>query len=95
MTKIKTQHSSETARLTLKVSPRAKRSEILGREGDLLRVKLAALPVDGAANRALVELLAEFFGVPKKNIKILRGERSRIKEVEIQGLRKAQASVRS
>jgi TIGR00251 family protein len=81
----------QSLRLNVKATPRAKRSEVLGIEEDVLRVKLKAPPVEGAANRVLVDLLGEFFQVPKKNIKILRGERSRIKEVEIQGLSKAQA----
>lgn len=77
--------------LQCKVTPRASRSALVGPEGAYLKLKLQAPPVEGAANEALVELFREIFQVPKKNIKILRGEKSRIKQVEIQGLRWAQA----
>ena len=59
---------------------------MLGYEGETLRIKLNAPPIDGAANQRLIEFLAEKFDVAKKNIKILHGEKSRIKEVEILGL---------
>lgn len=68
------------------MTPRARRSEVLGYEGETLRIKLNAPPIDGAANQRLIEFLAEKFDVAKKNIKILHGEKSRIKEVEILGL---------
>lgn len=85
------EETSTGIRLTIKVVPRSSRSELLGPMGDFLKVKLQAPPVEGAANEALIELLRDIFRVPKKNIKILRGEKSRIKQVEIQGLSLAQA----
>jgi uncharacterized protein len=51
-----------------------------------LRVRLAAPPVEDAANRALVEFLAELLGVPKRNVVIVRGERGRQKLVHVRGL---------
>ena len=51
-----------TARLIVHVQPRAKRSEVVGRHGDAIKVRLAAPPVDGAANEELVRFLAEALG---------------------------------
>lgn len=74
------------ARFAVHVQPRASRSEITGLHGDALKVRLAAPPVDGAANDALVELLAETFAVARRSIRILAGEHSRSKIVEIEGV---------
>ncbi|HLZ21442.1 MAG TPA: DUF167 domain-containing protein [Ktedonobacterales bacterium] len=71
--------------LTIRVTPRAGRDE-LAFDGATLRARLAAPPVDGAANAALVELLAARLGVPRRAISILRGATSRTKFVEIAGL---------
>jgi uncharacterized protein (TIGR00251 family) len=71
--------------LTIRVTPRAGRSAIAGVREDLLLVKLAAAPVDGAANEALVATLAEALGVPKRDVSIVSGERSRTKRVLVAG----------
>lgn len=55
-------------------------------EGERLKVRLTAPPVDGAANEALVALLAERLGVPKRQVVIVRGAKSRQKVVEVVGL---------
>ena len=55
-------------------------------EGGRLKVRLTAPPVDGAANEALVALLAEQLGVPKRQVVIVRGATSRLKVVEVAGL---------
>jgi len=68
------------------VQPRAARSEIVGVHGDALKVKLAAPPVDGAANEELIELFARTFAVARRSVRILAGERSRSKIVEIEGV---------
>jgi uncharacterized protein (TIGR00251 family) len=66
--------------------PRAGRSGFAGlREGAVL-VKLAAAPVDGAANDELIALLAKTLRIPKRDITIVSGERSRSKRVRIDGL---------
>jgi len=57
----------------------------------MLLVKLAAAPVDGAANDALVALLSEVLHVPKRSIRIKSGARSRTKVVEIDGVSDAEA----
>jgi len=74
---------SISRKLTIKVIPRASRDEVVGFQSDVLKVRLRAPPVDGAANEALVELLAGHFGVKRSQIRIIRGEKTRLKVVEI------------
>ncbi len=69
--------------MTVRVTPRAGRTTVAGVRDDVLLVKLAAAPVDGAANDALVGLLAGAFDVPKRAIQILSGDKSRTKRVAI------------
>jgi len=74
------------ARLVVHVQPRARRSEAAGRHGDAWKVRLAAPPVDGAANEELVRFLAEQLGVPRRAVRITAGLTARRKTVEIDGL---------
>jgi uncharacterized protein len=74
------------ARFPVRVQPRASRSEIVGLHGEALKVRLAAPPVDGAANAALVELLADALGVSRYAVRIVAGEASRGKVVEVDGV---------
>ena len=71
--------------VTVRVTPRAGRTAIAGVRGDTLLVKLAAAPVDGAANDALIAFLSEVFELPRRNIAIVAGVRSRTKRVELVG----------
>ena len=74
------------ARLTVKVHPRARHSEITGRLGDAWKLSLAAPPVDGKANQECVRFFAERAGVPRSRVRIVTGLTSRIKVVEIEGV---------
>lgn len=76
-------HDVEGLTLRVYVQPRASRSEVMGWQQDALKVRLCAPPVDGKANQACVELLAAFFGVPKRQIEILQGHQGRHKRVRI------------
>lgn len=76
-------------RFTVRVQPRASRSEVVGAHGGALKVRLQAPPVDGAANAALVELLAESLGVPRRAVRIVAGESSRSKTVDVDGVEQA------
>jgi len=67
--------------LQLSVMPNAKRTEVDGLHDGALRVRLAAPPIDGRANEALVAWLAKSLGVPKRDVEVLRGESSRRKQV--------------
>lgn len=74
-----------TLTLSLHVQPGAKRTGVAGLHGDALKLRLAAPPVEGRANDALIAWLAEVFGVPARQVRLLRGEKSREKVVEITG----------
>ena len=65
------------------VQPRASRAAIEGGLGEALKVRLTAPPVDGAANKQCVELLAKAFGVPKSKVVIVSGASSKRKRVRI------------
>ena len=71
--------------LTLDVhaQPGARRTEIVGIHGDALKIRLAAPAVDGKANAELTRFLAEAFGVPQRNVALIRGEAGRRKTVRI------------
>ena len=70
-------------RINLRVIPRARQNKIeLGANG-AYRVHITAAPVDGAANDAVIKILAEYFDMPKSQIKIIRGATSRNKVVEL------------
>jgi uncharacterized protein (TIGR00251 family) len=68
---------------TVRVVPRASKSEIVGEHDGALKVRLAAPPVDGAANEELVKLLAKEFNAAKSDIEILSGQTSKTKQVSI------------
>jgi hypothetical protein len=70
--------------LALHVQPGAKRTEVGGVHGEALKLRRAAPPVDGKANAALLRFLADAFGVPLRNVALLRGEASRAKQVRIE-----------
>ena len=72
--------------IKLKLIPRSSRNEILGKKGDFFRVKVTSPPIEGRANQALIELLSKSFNVPKRDIDIISGERSRIKQIRVHGL---------
>ena len=72
--------------LSLKVQPRASRTEIGAALGDELRVKVTAPPVDDAANEAVVRFLAEALDCPRSHVELVRGQTSRHKLVRLHGL---------
>ncbi len=76
--------ASDHLLLTMRVQPGAKRTEVVGTHGDALRIRLAAPPVDGKANEALITFLAEAFGVPVRNVSLVSGRASRNKRVRIE-----------
>jgi len=71
--------------IDVRVIPRARKSQFDGIRDGRIVVRLAAPPVDNAANEALVAFLAEALGLPRRNLRIAAGERSRNKRVEIGG----------
>ncbi len=70
----------------VRVVPRASRSEIAGEHNGALRVRIAAPPVDGAANQELVRTLAAAFKVSKRSVEISSGQSSKLKTVKVSGI---------
>ncbi len=69
----------------VRVVPRASRSEIVGEHNGALRIRIAAPPVSGAANRELVRILAKTFKLPQNAVEILSGANSKSKTVRVRG----------
>ena len=72
--------------LRVHVQPRAGRPGVVGRHGDALKIRVAAPPVDGRANAAVVELVARLAGVSRSSVAVVGGRRSRAKRVRIDGV---------
>lgn len=79
-------------RLPVLVQPRASRVRFGPIHGDRIKVSITSAPVDGAANQAVVELLAKTFHVAKRDVVITAGHTSRRKTIEVQGVTKASVS---
>ncbi len=75
-----------TTRIDVRVQPRASSNQILGFRAGVLRVRLQAAPVDGAANDALVRFLADEFGVSRRQVRLVSGFGSRNKVVEVEAV---------
>ena len=70
----------------VKVIPRASRSELVGEQDGTLRVRIAAPPVDGAANEELIRLLAKTLEVKPGAVTIVSGQASRLKRIAVKGI---------
>jgi len=86
MSALKIVDIGEAVTFAVRTLPRSGRNEVSGVQGDALRVKLTAPPVEGAANAALIELLARQLGVRKSAVAIVGGIRSRNKLVRVEGI---------
>ena len=75
----------DTITLVLHVQPGARHSEVAGLHGDALKIRLAAPPIEGRANEALLRFMADCFKVPLRNVEIRQGGQSRHKRVEVRG----------
>jgi uncharacterized protein len=69
--------------LELHVQPGASRTEFAGKHGERIKVRVAGRAIEGKANEALIEFLARHFRVPRRNVRILSGLKSRRKRIEI------------
>jgi hypothetical protein len=76
-------HSSGIS-FKIRVQPKSSRNQILGTQGDALKMKVTAPPVEGAANKACIELLAKALGVPKSCLEITSGHAGRDKRILVQ-----------
>ncbi len=78
--------SEATTRLLVQVQPRAPLTEIVGWHGDAIKIRVAAPPVDDAANAELIRFLAARLEIPRAEVRIASGATARRKRVEITGL---------
>ena len=84
---IETKESGGALTFRVRVVPRASRTEAAGEHGGALRVRVAAPPVEGAANEELVRFLAKALGVPARSVEIVGGQTSKTKLVRVEGAR--------
>src|SRR5881296_1705697 len=80
--------------ISIRVQPRASRNAVVGWTGDTLNIRLSAPPVEGAANAACLEFLADLLDVPQSQLEILQGARSRNKVIRITGLSQEEVHAR-
>ncbi len=66
--------------VNIKISPNSKKNEII-KDGDIIKIKITAQPIDGKANKAVIEFLSKHFKIPKTSIKIVKGETSKEKTI--------------
>ena len=78
--------TAQGAQFALRVQPRSSRNAIAGVVGDAVKLAITAPPVDGKANQAVIDFLAELFRVPKSSIAIVSGETGRNKLIAVRGL---------
>ena len=81
--------ANDSARIDVYVQPRASKTTIVGMHDGAVKIRLAAPPVDGAANAALVEFVAERMKIAKSRVRIVAGASSRRKVVEVDGVSRA------
>ena len=86
--------ATPSVRFAVRVQPRSSREGVDGVHGDALRVRVNAPPVEGAANEAVIEVLANALGVAKRAVTIVGGAASRNKVVEVAGLSAADVRAR-
>ena len=78
--------------LRLRVQPRSSRNQVVGLQGEALKVKLTSPPVDGAANKACCTYLAKLFNIAKTEVELVAGDKSRDKRVLLHGISLQQAT---
>lgn len=66
--------------VNIKISPNSSKNAIIN-EGDIIKIKITALPIEGKANKALIEFLSKTFKIPKTSIKIIKGETTKEKTI--------------
>ncbi|MBZ5648441.1 MAG: DUF167 domain-containing protein [Acidobacteriia bacterium] len=86
--------SAGSVTFAVKVHPRAKKNAVAGELGEALKIALTAPPVEGRANEACIEFLAEILRVPRASVSIAAGQSSRNKVIRVRGLTAAQVEER-
>ena len=75
-----------SVRVEVYIQPRAAKTELAGMHGDSIKIRIAAPPVDNAANHAMIEFMAERLGIAKRRVRVVSGAASRKKVLEIDDL---------
>lgn len=86
----KKETESKYTEIETRIIPKSSCNEIIG--GDIVRIKVTSPPVDGKANKSVIDLLSKKFKVPKKDIQIVSGEKSRNKRIRIYGISRSELS---
>ena len=86
--------SNNESKISLRIQPGAPKNAVAGVVNGVWKIRIAAPPVEGKANRALIEFLSEVLDIPKSSIAIVRGETGRDKVVAINGLTKEEVDKR-
>ena len=82
--------TNDSVTFAVRVVPRSSRNQVVGVEGGALKIKLTAPPVEGAANAALIEFVAEWLGVRRSVVSIVSGDKARNKVVRVMGVTREQ-----
>lgn len=82
---LKIYKAGDAVTFKVKVQPGVAKNEIIGVQGDVLKIKINAPPVKGKANKALIDFLAKELGVKKSEIEIVSGHTSRVKKIKVMG----------
>jgi uncharacterized protein len=77
--------SSDGVVFPVRVIPNAKQNQIIGVEGDAIKIRLAARPIEGRANEALIEFISAYFNLRRSNVEIVRGAKSSRKVMRLRG----------
>ena len=80
------QETADGVQFAVRVVPRASKNGVQGELGDAVKIRLCAPPVDGAANAALVEFLAELLGVSRSRVRLVSGATGRNKRIAVDGV---------
>ena len=86
--------TAEGVVLSVRAQPRSSRAGLDGTVGDAVKVRIRSAPVDGKANKELVETLADAFGIPKSRVSFKSGETSKTKRILLSGVTAAEAAAR-
>lgn len=75
-----------SVRLDVYIQPRASKTELAGMHDGVIKIRIAAPPVENAANRALIDFVAEHLGIAKRSVRVVSGDTSRRKVLELDGV---------
>jgi uncharacterized protein (TIGR00251 family) len=73
-------------RLQVYIQPRASRTELAGMHDGVVKIRVAAAPIENAANLALIDFVAQYLGIAKRDVRVISGHTSRRKVLDIEGV---------